>query len=36
MEVFGHLKFATDDGEPLFEFTLREICSTLGIERTLP
>lgn len=36
MEVFGHLKFATDDGEPLFELTLREICSTLGIERTLP
>ncbi len=32
MEVFGHLKFATDDGEPLFEVTVREICSTLGID----
>lgn len=32
MEVFGHLKFATDDGGPLFELTMREICSTLGIE----
>ncbi len=32
MEVFGHLKFATEDGEPLFELTLREIGTTLGIE----
>ena len=33
MEVFGHLKFATADGEPLFELTLREIGSTLGVDR---
>jgi len=33
MEVFGHLKFATDDAEPFFELTLREIAATLGIER---
>ena len=34
MEVFGHLEFATSDGEPLFELTLREIGVLLGIERT--
>jgi AcrR family transcriptional regulator len=33
MEVFGHLKFATDDGEPLFELTLSEICALFGITR---
>ncbi len=32
MEVFGHLKFATNDGEPLFELTVREIAAVLGIE----
>ena len=31
MEVFGHLEFATSDGEPLFELTLREICGLLGL-----
>lgn len=31
MEVFGHLKFATDDGEPLFELMLGEIGAMLGI-----
>lgn len=33
MEVTGHLKFATSDGEPLFELTLREIGERLGIDR---
>lgn len=34
MEVFGHLKFATDAGEPLSELTVAEICGLLGSGRT--
>lgn len=31
LEVFGHLAFVLDDGEPLFEETLREFAETLGL-----
>ncbi len=31
MEVFGHLKFAVDDAEPMFESVLRESGALLGI-----
>jgi AcrR family transcriptional regulator len=31
MEVFGHLGFALDDAEPIFEITLAEMASTLGL-----
>lgn len=30
MEVFGHLKFAVDDAEPMFEAELRSLAGTLG------
>jgi AcrR family transcriptional regulator len=32
MEVFGHLRFALDDAEPMFESELRELGRVLGIE----
>ena len=31
MEVFGHLKFALDDAEPMFEAELRDLAEVLGI-----
>jgi AcrR family transcriptional regulator len=31
LEVFGHLRFALPDSEPLFEATLREFAELLGI-----
>jgi AcrR family transcriptional regulator len=30
MEVFGHLKFAIDDAEPMFEAELRSLAAVLG------
>jgi AcrR family transcriptional regulator len=32
LEVFGHLGFALDDAEPLFELTLAELAPLLGLE----
>ncbi|MFC0037581.1 TetR/AcrR family transcriptional regulator [Actinomadura rayongensis] len=34
MEVFGHLDFALDDAEPLFELTLRDLAEILHIPYT--
>jgi len=35
MEVFGHLRFALDDAEPMFEAELKGLATRLGIsERT--
>jgi hypothetical protein len=31
MEVFGHLRFALDDAEPLFEAELLDLAGLLGI-----
>src|SRR3954447_4320962 len=31
MEIFGHLKFALDDAEPMFEAELRDLAGILGI-----
>ena len=31
MEVFGHLRFALDDAEPMFEAELRMLGEQLGI-----
>ena len=31
MEVFGHMEFAVDDGEPLFELQLRDLGEVMGI-----
>jgi hypothetical protein len=31
MEVFGHLKFALDDAEPMFEAELRGLAELLGV-----
>jgi hypothetical protein len=33
MEVFGHLRFALDDAEPMFEAELRALGEVLGIAR---
>ena len=32
LEVFGHLGFALDDAEPLFELMLAETAPLLGLE----
>jgi AcrR family transcriptional regulator len=32
MEVFGHLKFAVADAEPVFEAELRDLAGKLGVE----
>ncbi len=31
MEIFGHLRFALDDAEPMFEAELRELGRLLGV-----
>ena len=31
MEIFGHLKFALDDAEPMFEAELRSLAEVLGV-----
>jgi hypothetical protein len=31
MEVFGHLRFALADAEPMFEAQLRELAGLLGL-----
>ncbi len=32
LEVFGHLSWILDDGEPMFELMLKEIMPVLGLE----
>ena len=32
MEIFGHLRFALDDAEPMFEAELRSMAERLGVE----
>jgi AcrR family transcriptional regulator len=32
MEIFGHLRFALDDAEPMFEAELRSLAERLGVE----
>ena len=32
MEVFGHVSFALDDAEPLFEHELAGLAATLGLD----
>ncbi|MFI0353578.1 TetR/AcrR family transcriptional regulator [Actinomadura sp. 9N407] len=36
LEVFGHLAFALDDAEPMFELMLIEIAADLGLEYASP
>jgi hypothetical protein len=36
MEIFGHLKFALADAEPMFEAELRELAGVLGIADQYP
>ena len=36
MEVFGHLKFALEDAAPMFEMTLGDLASLVGLRYPLP
>jgi AcrR family transcriptional regulator len=36
MEVFGHLGFALDDPAPMFEITLSDLATLVGLEYPLP
>ncbi len=36
MEVFGHLGFALDDAEPMFEITLGELARLVNVEYPPP
>jgi AcrR family transcriptional regulator len=36
MEVFGHMAFALDDSEPMFELTLSELAARCGLLYPLP
>ena len=36
MEVFGHMDFALDDPEPMFEITLGDLAALLGLRYPLP
>ncbi|MFC7732336.1 TetR-like C-terminal domain-containing protein [Actinomadura keratinilytica] len=36
LEVFGHLDFALDDPEPMFELMLEELAPTLGLKYSPP
>jgi hypothetical protein len=31
LEAFDHLRFALDDAEPMFEYTLAEMATPLGL-----
>ena len=35
MEVFGHMKFALEDGAPMFEFTLGDLAALVGLRYPL-
>jgi hypothetical protein len=32
LEVFGHLHFALEDAAPLFEYTLAELATLVGLD----
>ena len=32
LEVFGHLQFALEDAEPMFEITLAELATLMNLE----
>ena len=36
LEVFGHMKFALDDSEPMFELMLSDLAPMLGLQYPLP
>lgn len=36
LDVFGHLKFALDDAEPMFELTLAELAAAVGVTYSPP
>jgi AcrR family transcriptional regulator len=36
MEVFGHMAFALEDAAPMFEFTLADLASLVGLRYPLP
>jgi AcrR family transcriptional regulator len=36
MEVFGHLRFALEDAAPMFEMTLGDLASLVGLRYPLP
>jgi AcrR family transcriptional regulator len=36
MEVFGHMKFALEDAAPMFEMTLSDLASLVGLRYPLP
>jgi AcrR family transcriptional regulator len=36
LEVFGHLKFALDDSEPMFELMLTDLAAMIGLEYPSP
>ena len=35
MEVFGHTKFALDDATPMFEYTLGDLATLVGLRYPL-
>jgi len=35
MEVFGHMRFALEDGAPMFEFTLGDLAALIGLRYPL-
>lgn len=36
MEVFGHMSFALQDAAPMFEMTLGDLASLVGLRYPLP
>jgi hypothetical protein len=36
MEVFGHMRFALADPEPMFEITLGDLAALIGLRYPLP
>ena len=36
MEVFGHMSFALEDAAPMFEMTLGDLASLVGLRYPLP
>ena len=36
MEVFGHMRFALEDAAPMFEMTLGDLASLVGLRYPLP
>ena len=36
LKVFGHLRFALTDSEPMFELVLADLASLIGLQYPLP